>query len=84
MKDDEVGFLTKTDLVAAHGLIGNLMHASNPYNEELRLEQIERHFPEWRAKLIRLKQPFGPIPDDRSVLYVGMQNESGNVQLICS
>ena len=79
-KDVESGFLTKRDLVAAHGLIGNLMHANNPYNEELRLEEIEGHFPEWRAKLVRLlNNHLVQFPDHKSVLYVGMQNLSGNV-----
>lgn len=74
------GFLTLEELVAAHGLIGNLMHANNPYKEELLLEEIERQFPEWRAKLIRLlNNHLVRFPDDESILYVGMQNENGRV-----
>jgi hypothetical protein len=74
------GFLKVEELVAAHGLIGNLMHANNPYIEESLLEEIERRFPEWRAKLIRLlNNHLVTFPDDQSILYVGMQNEDGNV-----
>jgi hypothetical protein len=74
------GVLKVEELVAAHGLIGNLMHANNPYNEELLLEEIERQFPEWRAKLIRLlDNHLVTFPDDKSILYVGMQDENGNV-----
>jgi hypothetical protein len=79
-KDVKSGFLKLDELVTAHGLIGNLMHANNPYREELLLEKIERQFPEWRAKLVRLlDNHLVKFPDAKSILYVGMQNEDGHV-----
>jgi hypothetical protein len=84
IKDDwknvESGFLTLEDLVAAHGSIGNLMHANNPYKEEVLLEEVERKFSEWRAQLIRLlNNHLVKFPDNKFVLYFGMQNEIGEV-----
>jgi hypothetical protein len=74
------GFLQLDELVAAHGLIGNLMHANNPYREELLLEEIEIQFPEWREKLIRLlNNHLVKFPDAKYILYVGMQDEGGRV-----
>lgn len=79
-KNVESGFLTMADLSAAHGLIGNLMHANNPYKEELLLAEIEQQFLEWREKLIcLLNNHLIKCPDDKSILYVGMQNENGDV-----
>jgi hypothetical protein len=74
-------YLTLDELVAAHGLIGNLMHANNPYREEILTDEIEKQFPLWRAKLIRLlNNHLVKFPDDKSVLYVGMQSrETGQV-----
>lgn len=74
-------FLKLEELIAAHGLIGNLMHANNPYREALLLEDIEKQFPEWREKLIRLlNHHLISFPGGKSILYVGMQSaETGNV-----
>jgi hypothetical protein len=44
-------FLTLQELTDAHGRIGGLMHANNPYREEALLTQIESQFPIWREKL---------------------------------
>lgn len=80
-KEVTSGFLTIDELIAAHGKIGGLMHANNPYREELLLSEIERHFPVWREKLIRLlNNHLIRFPDDETVLYVGMQSvETGAV-----
>jgi hypothetical protein len=48
------GFLTLDELIEAHGKIGALMHANNPYREERSLSEIESLFPTWRQHLIRL------------------------------
>jgi hypothetical protein len=76
------GFLTVEKLIAAHGLIGNIMHANNPYKEEFLLDGIEREFPTWREEVIRLlNNHLVEFPDDNSLLYVGMQNERGQVHM---
>ncbi|MEZ2145973.1 hypothetical protein AAE026_27320 [Bradyrhizobium sp. DN5] len=75
-----LGFLTLDELVEAHGKIGTLMHASNPYREEQSLSELESLFPSWRAKLTRLlNNHLIRFPDDETVLYVGMSNETGSV-----
>ena len=85
MKDEWVdvsdGFLTISELIDAHGRIGNLMHANNPYKEETLLDEIEKQFPIWRKKVIRLlNNHLVKFPDDKTVLYVGMQSvETGGV-----
>jgi hypothetical protein len=38
------GFLTLDELIEAHGKIGGLMHANNPYREERSLAEIESLF----------------------------------------
>jgi len=79
-KDVLSGYLTLNDLVLAHGTIGNLMHANNPYREELALDEIEKHFPVWRGKLLRLlDNHLVEFPDGKTVLYVGMQSQTGHV-----
>jgi hypothetical protein len=74
-------FLTLEELIEAHGKIGGLMHASNPYHEERLLDEVETNFPTWREKLIRLlNNHLIKFPDEETVLYVGMQStESGAV-----
>jgi len=68
-------FLTLDELVEAHGKIGGLMHANNPYHEERLLTEIEILFPMWREKLIRLlNNHFIKFPDEETVLYVGMKS----------
>jgi hypothetical protein len=75
------GFLTLDELIETHGKIGELMHANNPYREERSLSEIESLFPIWREKLLRLlNNHLVRFPDDRTVLYVGMQSvETGGV-----
>jgi hypothetical protein len=74
-------FLTLDELIEAHGKIGGLMHASNPYREEELLTEVERQFPIWREKLIRLlNNHLVRFPDNETILYVGMQSaETGAV-----
>src|SRR6202022_1075952 len=80
-KDVASSFLTLDELIVAHGKIGGLMHANNPYREELLLSEIEKEFPVWREKLIRLlNNHLIRFPDDETVLYVGMESvETGAV-----
>ncbi|NEV02260.1 hypothetical protein [Bradyrhizobium uaiense] len=75
------GFFTLKELVEAHGRIGGLMHANNPYREEKSLAEIERLFPVWRERLVRLlNNHLIQFPDDATTLYVGMQSiETGAV-----
>jgi hypothetical protein len=77
------GFLTLDELIQAHGHIGGLMHADNPLRESARLEELEAQFPIWRARLVRLlNDHLIKFPDDRTVLYVGMQSaETGGVHV---
>jgi len=75
------GFLTLDELIEAHGKIGGLMHANNPYQEGRLLTEIEILFPMWREKLIRLlNNHLIKFPDEETVLYVGMKSaEEGTV-----
>ena len=74
-------FLTLDELNEAHGRIGGLMHANNPYREEVLLTEMESNFPIWREKTIRLlNHHLIRFPDDETVLYVGMKSaETGAV-----
>jgi hypothetical protein len=80
-KEVTSGFLTLDELIVAHGKIGGLMHASNPYREDFLLNEIEKQFPIWREKLIRLlNNHLIKFPDDETIMYVGMQSvETGSV-----
>lgn len=70
-------FLTLDELVTAHGRIGVAMHATNPLREDAGLTELEELFPIWREKVIRLlNNHLVKFPDDRTVLYVGMQSDS--------
>ena len=69
------GFLTLNELIDAHGRIGDLMHANNPYREVDMLDELEKQFLTWRAKIIRLlNHHLVRFPDDKTILYVGMQS----------
>jgi hypothetical protein len=74
-------FLTVDELIEAHGKIGGLMHANNPYREDCLLTEIETLFPMWREKLVRLlNNHLIKFPDEETVLYVGMKSaEEGTV-----
>jgi hypothetical protein len=78
--DIKSGFLTLDDLIGAHGVIGNIMHATNPYRTESIVDSLEKQFPMWREKVIRLlNNHLVGLPDGK-VLYVGMQSvETGAV-----
>lgn len=82
-KDVTTGYLTLDELIDAHGRIGTVMHAQNPFRGELQLAELEKMFPMWRAKLIRLlNNHLIRFPDDATILYVGMQSvETGAVHL---
>jgi hypothetical protein len=75
-KSANSGFLSLDELIEAHGKIGSLMHANNPYKEEQLLNEIENQFPIWRKKLIRLlNNHLIKFPGGETILYVGMQSE---------
>jgi hypothetical protein len=59
------------------------MHANGPYREGPLLDEIEKLFPIWRAKLVRLlNNHLIRFPDNVTILYVGMQDtESGGVHM---
>ncbi|HEX3754386.1 MAG TPA: hypothetical protein VHV26_04850 [Rhizomicrobium sp.] len=81
-KDVQIGYLTLFELTAAHGKIGNLMHAHNPYKAEIESDAIENDFPSWRTKTIRLLNNHIVKFPDETVLYVGMQSvETGDVHM---
>lgn len=74
-KDVTTGYLTLDELIDAHGRIGALMHAHSPFRGEPLLREIEKMFPVWRAKLIRLlNNHLIRFPDEATILYVGMQS----------
>jgi hypothetical protein len=79
--DIEDGFLTLAELIEAHGKIGSLMHAHSPYREGVVVEEIEKKFPVWRERLVRLLDNHViQFPGDDAFLYVGMQSaETGSV-----
>jgi hypothetical protein len=78
--DVKSGFLTLEELAAAHGVIGNIMHATNPYRTDLIVDALEKQFPIWREKIIRLLTNHLIGFPDGNVLYVGMQSiKSGAV-----
>jgi hypothetical protein len=85
VKDDWLdvsdGFLTIDELTRAHGTIGNLMHANNPYRNDLLINEIEEQFTIWRQKTMRLlNNHLIRFPGDKNILYVGMQSiETGSV-----
>jgi hypothetical protein len=71
------GFLTLDELISAHGTTANLMHATNPYRDELPIDEFEKKFSIWRDKLLRLlDNHLVRFPDKKTILYVGMQNAS--------
>jgi hypothetical protein len=80
LKDDLVdlneGFLTQDELVAAHGKIGNLMHANSPYQETSVVAAFEKEFPVWRTKMMELlNNHIIRFPEEKAFLYIGMQSE---------
>jgi hypothetical protein len=76
MVDVTSGFLTLDELKSAHGKIGALMHARNPYREMELVDQVEAHFYDWRSKIVRLlNNHIVRFPDNETFLYVGMQSE---------
>jgi hypothetical protein len=81
-KDVLAGYLTLDELIAAHGKIGNLMHANNPYREETMFDEMQKDFSEWDRKAVRLlNHHVVKFPDD-TLLYVGMRSaETGEVHV---
>ena len=78
--DVDSGFLALPELVAAHGLIGNIMHANNPYRTEPISDRLEPQFAPWRGKLLRLLNNHLVRLPEGNILYVGMQSaETGGV-----
>jgi hypothetical protein len=74
------GYLSLDELIVAHGKIGNLMHANNPYKEETMLDEVQKYFAEWDAKVVCLLNNHIVKFPDGTLLYVGMQNaETGEV-----
>ncbi|MGV3635538.1 MAG: hypothetical protein ACO1NY_14405 [Pseudorhodoplanes sp.] len=85
IKDDlqevKSGYLTLSELIRAHGMIGNAMHARNPYEEDEILSAMKAEFGSWRDKIIALlDQHLVKFPGDQQFMYVGMQSrETGGV-----
>ena len=81
MVDIAEGFLTLEELIEAHGQIGALMHAANPYREKIVIEKLEARFSVWRERLIKLLDHHQvKFPGGDAFLYVGMQSvETGGV-----
>ncbi|HEY4355114.1 MAG TPA: hypothetical protein VGN16_05135 [Acidobacteriaceae bacterium] len=48
------GFLTPDELILAHGRCGKLMHANNPYGQEIDYEFYNRGFSDWFSKIVGL------------------------------
>jgi hypothetical protein len=69
-------YLTKDELVQAHGRCGSLMHAANPYGRGIDYAFFNRCFPEWRAKTINLLNCHQlHVPGDTGFYLVHMQEE---------
>jgi hypothetical protein len=76
-KDITTGFMTLDELIMAHGTTANLMHANNPYRDELAIDEFEKQFSIWRDKLVRLlNHHLVKFQDKNTILYVGMQDSS--------
>jgi hypothetical protein len=76
-RDVTTGFMTLDELITAHGTTANLMHVTNPYRDELAIDEFEKQFSIWRSRLVRLlDNHLVKFPDKNTILYVGMQNSS--------
>jgi len=47
-------YLTEDELVEAHGRIGSLMHAANPYGSPIKYDYFQKHFPDWLQRTMNL------------------------------
>jgi hypothetical protein len=54
LSDREQDYLTQSDLVAAHGRCGGLMHAANPFGQPIDYVFYLTNFPIWRTKIMNL------------------------------
>jgi hypothetical protein len=54
LSDRDQDYLTQSDLVAAHGRCGGLMHAANPFGEPIDYGFYLTNFPIWRTKIMNL------------------------------
>jgi len=73
-------FLKIDELIKAHGRLGSVLHARNPYLENDELVALQNHFPIWRQKVIALlDNHIIAFPDNETIMYVGMQSvEAGH------
>jgi hypothetical protein len=74
-------FLKIDELIEAHGKLGSVLHARNPYLERDELVALQNNFPIWRQKVITLlDNHIIAFPDNETIMYVGMQSlEAGTV-----
>jgi hypothetical protein len=53
-KDRDQDYLTESELAAAHGKCGSLMHAANPFTKPIDYEAYKRDFHSWMTKIVNL------------------------------
>jgi hypothetical protein len=80
-QDLETNYLKLGELISAHGRLGGVLHARNPYLEHDLLVTLRTEFPVWREKIIGLlNNHLIRFPGEERILYVGMQSvETGAV-----
>jgi len=54
LKNREPDYLTKDDFVAVYDQCGGIMHAANPYGQEIDYATYQRQIPTWRSKIMYL------------------------------
>jgi hypothetical protein len=54
LKKRDEDYLTKADLITAHGRCGSLMHAANPFGNPIDYSYFQQNFPVWMTKIINL------------------------------
>ena len=54
LKHVENGYLTKEELIRIYEICGGMMHAQNPFSVVKPVEDLQRKFPVWLTKIVRL------------------------------
>ncbi|MBR2553373.1 MAG: hypothetical protein IKE94_00815 [Aeriscardovia sp.] len=54
LKQVENGYLRKDELIQIYEACGGMMHAQNPFSAEKPVEELQRKFPVWLTKIIKL------------------------------
>lgn len=69
-------YLTKDELVAAHGKCGGLMHSTNPFRSSTNYDKYQSEFPIWRTRTMNLlKSHIVRLVGDHSLYLFHMREE---------